>query len=241
MIPPSRDVPSIHLGLAVDEDDARRDAVGPLLRAMDRQRVERAMIPVDVDRPEALRALKDHPDRFFGCCRVDPNRGMDELRKVVAVYENLDIRALVVAPALLVPQVPIDDKRLYPFYAKAVELGLPVCCSAGVPREPVPMACQHPRRIDEVCAFFPELRIVLRDDGAEPWARLIVTLLRRRENLYYASNAAADGLPAAIVDHAHDGGGGRLLFAGGGRGATLRDEVRALFLRENARRVFRLS
>lgn len=237
----SSDVPSIHLDLAVAENDARRDAVGPVLRAMDRQRIERAMIPVDVDLPEALRALKDHPDRFFGCYRLDPNRGMDELRKVVAVVENLDIRALGVSPALLVPQVPIDDKRLYPFYAKAVELGLPVFCNAGVPRQAVPMACQHPRRIDEVCTFFPELPVVLRDDGAEPWARWIVTLLRRRTNLHYASNAAADRLPGEIVDYAHDGGGGRLLFAGGGRGAALRDEVRALFLRENARRVLRLS
>lgn len=236
----SRDVPSIHLDLHVAGDDARGDGVTPVLQSMDRQGIERAMIPVDVDRPEALRALKDHPDRFFGCYRLDPNRGMDELRKGVALYENLDIRAFTVSPAVLVPQVPIDDKRLYPFYAKAVELGLPVCCSAGVPTEPAPMGCQHPRRIDEVCAFFPELRLVLRDDGAEPWARLIVTLLRRRENLHYASNAAADRLPDPILDHAHTGGAGRVLFAGGGRDSALRRDVRARFLRENARRLFRL-
>jgi hypothetical protein len=237
----SRAVPSIHLDLHIADDETHRDGVKPVLQSMDRQGVERAMIPVDVDRPEALRALKDHPDRFFGCYRLDPNRGMDELCTVVALCENLDIRALSVSPALLVPQVPIDGKRLYPFYAKAVELGLPVCCSAGVPTEAVPMGCQHPRRIDEVCAFFPELRLVLRDDGAEPWARLIVTLLRRRENLHYASNAAAAELPEAIVDHANSGGAGRVLFAGGGRGAALHTDVRAHFLRENARRLFHLS
>ncbi len=235
----SRDVPIIHLGLAVADGEVRRDRVKPVLEAMDRRGIERAMIPVDADRPEALRALKDHPDRFFGSYRLDPHRGMDELRKVVALYENLDVRALAVSPALLVPQVPIDDKRLYPFYAKAVELGLPVCCSAGVPDQPVPMLCQHPRRVDEVCAFFPELRLVV-CDGAEPWTRLVATLLRRRPNLYYATSSAVDGLPEPILDHARTGGGGRVLFAGGGLDAPLPDDVRALFLRENARRLFQL-
>ena len=33
--------------------------------------------------------------------------------------------AVSLAPAMLHPQVPIDDRRMYPVYAKCVELDLP--------------------------------------------------------------------------------------------------------------------
>jgi predicted TIM-barrel fold metal-dependent hydrolase len=234
-VPP--DAAIFHLGLTVGEGGPGYDGVQPLLEAMDREGVARALVPVDLDRPEALRALKDHPDRFAGCYPLDPARGMEEVRKVAALVEHLDVRALAVAPARLAPPVPLDDKRLYPLYAKAVELGLPVLVRAGVPREPVPLRCQHPRRLEEPCAFFPELPFVLWNDGVGPWLRLVLTLLQRHPNLHFA--AAGDGatLPAPLVEYAHAGGAGRLLFAGAGRHSALREDARDLFLAGNAARL----
>ena len=79
-------------------------------------------------------------------------------------------------PSGLCPQVPINDKRWYPIYAKCVELNLPFACCVGVPGPRLPMAPQKVELIDEVCWFFPELKFVMRH-GAEPWTDLAVKLM----------------------------------------------------------------
>jgi predicted TIM-barrel fold metal-dependent hydrolase len=211
---------------------------------MDRDGIERGMIAVDFGNETAKRALREHPDRLFASYEVDPNRGMDEVRKLVALRETFGIKAATASPALLLPQVPIDDRRFYPIYAKCVELDLPICVSCGVPRECVPMACQDVARVDEVCWFFPELRLVMRD-GAEPWCDLATALLSKWPNLYYTTSGLAPReYPRAIVDFANTRGADKVLY-GGGTFAELsrvpfRDHVWPKFLRENARRVFRL-
>ena len=93
------------------------------------------------------------------------------------------------------PQVPINDKKLYPIYAKCVELDIPIFVYAGVPGPRVPMACQDVAHIDEVCWFFPELKFVMRH-GCEPWTDLAVKLMLKWPNLYYStSRVRAEALP----------------------------------------------
>ena len=88
------------------------------------------------------------------------------------------------------PQVPINDKKMYPLYAKCIELDIPIFVNAGVPGPRVPMACQDVALIDEVCWFFPELKFVTRH-GCEPWTELAVKLLLKWPNLYYSTSAFA--------------------------------------------------
>ena len=53
-----------------------------------------------------------------------------------------------------------------------------------------------PTQLDEVCWFFPELKIVTRH-GAEPWTELMVKLLLKWPNLYYStSRVRPEALPA---------------------------------------------
>jgi hypothetical protein len=178
---------------------------------------------------------------------------MDEVRRLVALHETFGVRAATAFPAACLPQVPIDDKRFYPLYAKCVELGLPICVSCGVPKARVPMACQHVALVDEVCWFFPELRFVMRH-GAEPWCDLAVKLMLKWPNLYYTTSALAPGnYPKAIVDFANTRGADRVMYASGvPLGPSLerisaelpavpfRDHVWPGFLFENALRVFAL-
>src|SRR5262245_49233368 len=49
------------------------DTVAVVLDNMDRFGVERAMIGVRHERVDAIRALKEHPDRFFASVELDPN------------------------------------------------------------------------------------------------------------------------------------------------------------------------
>jgi predicted TIM-barrel fold metal-dependent hydrolase len=220
---------------------------------MDKYGIERAMISVDEGSESSIRALKEYPERFFASYEVNPNNGMDEVRKIVALHDRFGLKALTAFPSGLCPQVPIDDKRFYPIYAKAVELDLPVCVCSGVPGPRLPMAPQHVERIDEVCWFFPELKFVMRH-GAEPWTALAVKLMLKWPNLYYSTSAfAPKHYPKDIVDFANTRGSDKVLYAGYfPMGLSLerifaelpqvpfRDHVWPKFLRENALRVFKL-
>src|ERR1700682_4583968 len=121
-----------------------------LLPHMDRHGVEKAMIGVGPSVEVAQQALRDHPDRFIASYEINPNKGMDAVRMVVRMYEEWGIKALTVFPAGYLPQVPVNDKKMYPFYAKCVELDIPIFCCAGVPGPRVPFKPQHVALIDEV-------------------------------------------------------------------------------------------
>ncbi len=238
--------------IPADVDD-NVDPVLVVLDNMDRFGVERAMVGVTKEREESLRALKDHPDRFIGSVSIDPNGGMDAVRHIVEMHETFDIRAVTSFPAGCNPQVPINDKRYYPVYAKCVELDLPIFVCAGVPGPRVPMAPQKVELIDEVCWFFPELTFVMRH-GAEPWTDLAVKLMLKWPNLYYSTSAfAPKHYPKNIIDYANTRGADKILYAGYfPAGLTydriwndmpsvpFKDDVWPKFLRENAAKVLKL-
>jgi len=229
------------------------DHVTETLRLMDAFGIERAMVGVGFERTDDLRALEAHPDRFFGSISVDPNRGMDGVRDLVKAYETLGIKSAMAFPAGYLPQVPINDKRFFPLYAKCIELDIPICVTTGICGPRVPSACQNTMLIDEVCWFFPELKFVMRH-GAEPWADLAVKLLLKWPNLYYSTSAFAPRFyPSEIIDFANTRGADKVMYAGYfPMGLTLerifaelpdvplKAEVWPKFLRENALRVFAL-
>jgi predicted TIM-barrel fold metal-dependent hydrolase len=229
-----------------------RDPVEATLEEMDRWGIERAMI--GVHGPDATRAVREHPRRFIPSFHFDPNQGMEAIRQIAKAHDELGIKAASTFPAGWTPQVPIDDERMYPFYAKCVELDIPIFINAGVPGPRVPMLCQHVERLDEVCWFFPELRIVTMH-GCEPWEALAVKLMLKWPSLHYCTSAFAPKYyPKAIVDYANTRGADKILYAGyfpmgltlerimtEMRDVPFRDHVWPRFLRQNAIRVLKLE
>jgi predicted TIM-barrel fold metal-dependent hydrolase len=250
--------PAQYMFKDVPKVEATSDRVRALLELMDKYGIERAMIGVasrgdEARSDDSRRALRDHPDRFFGCIDVDPNRGMEAVRDMVHAVEELGVKAASAFPCGLNPQVPINDKKFFPIYAKCVELDIPINVTAGVPGPRVPFAPQYVGLIDEVCWFFPELKFVTRH-GCEPWADLAVKLLLKWPNLYYSTSAFAPRYyPKDVVHFANTRGADKVMYAGYfPMGLSLerifgempdvpfRDHVWPKFLRENAIRVFKL-
>jgi hypothetical protein len=236
-------------------DDA--DPITVVLEEMDHFGIEKSMLGIGgrsgVERTNSHRALQEHPHRFFGSYEVDPNRGMEGVRDLVRAHEEFGIRAATAFPAGMVPQVPINDKKFYPLYAKCIELDIPICITTGVPGPRLPMLCQKTELLDEVCWFFPELRIVMRH-GAEPWDALAVKLMLKWPNLYYSTSAFAPKYyPRTIIDFANTRGAHKVMYAGyfpmglslerifkDMQDVPFRDHVWPKFLRENAVKVFNL-
>jgi hypothetical protein len=178
---------------------------------------------------------------------------MGALREIDAAVEEwgTQLKSVHVWGTALQPSVALDDKKMYPIYAKCIEANLPIVLYVGVPGPRIPMAPQLPMLLDEVCWFFPELKIVTRH-GGEPWTELMVKLLLKWPNLYYSTSAFAPKYyPQDIVDFANTRGADKIIHAGyWAAGLTLdrihaelptvplKDDVWPKFLRENANRVF---
>jgi predicted TIM-barrel fold metal-dependent hydrolase len=249
------DFPAQYMFKDVPDVGASADYVLLTLREMDKYGVERAMVGMSAtsSTSEVERALREHPDRFFASVEVNPNLGMEGVRDLVRAHEKFGVKAATAFPSGLCPQVPINDKKFYPLYAKCVELDIPICICAGVPGPRVPMMAQDVALLDEVCWFFPELKVVTRH-GCEPWTDLAVKLMLKWPNLYYSTSAFAPRhYPKAIVQYANTRGADKIMYAGYfPMGLTLerifqempavpfKDEVWPKFLRENAKRVFKL-
>ncbi len=154
----SFDFPVEYMFKDVPQFSGLGDRIKYTLEKMDAFNIERALIGVSLDDEVAHNALREHPDRFLASCSTDPNQGMEDIRNIVRLHEEFDIKAVGAFPAGCVPQVPIDDKRFYPVYAKCCELDIPIFVCVGVPGPRIPMACQHVELIDEVMWFFPELK-----------------------------------------------------------------------------------
>lgn len=246
-------MPAEHLYHNVPEVAAHPDPVAWTVEQMDHFGIRAAM--VGVDHALGREAVSRFPDRFFGSHHANPNRGMDAVREIVRLKETLNIKAVTGFPSGLCPQVPIDDRKWYPIYAKCIELDLPFCCTVGVPGPRLPMAPQKVELVDEVCWFFPELRFVMRH-GAEPWVDLAVKLMRKYPNLSYMTSAFAPRrYPAEVMAYAQTRRGRKqVMYAGYWPmglslerifselpGLSLPADVWPLFLRENAAQVFRLD
>jgi len=230
------------------------DPIGVTLREMDAWGIERGMIGVGDPDGTGPKALKQHPDRFIPSSNADPNEGMEGIRRLVREHEAFGTRAVGCFPAGTYPQVPINDKKMYPIYAKCVELGIPIFCCSGVPGPRLRFAPQHVELIDEVMFDFPDLVFVTRH-GCEPWTALAVKLMLKWPGLHYSTSAFAPRYyPKDVIDFANTRGADKIIYAGyfpmglsierimtEMPNVGLKDEVWPKFLRTNALRVLGLD
>jgi len=229
-----------------------KDPISVTLHEMDRFGIEVGLIGVGGD--VSRRALEDHSDRFVGQGSVDPNKGMEGIRNMVRQYEEFGVRSFGAFNAGFNPQVAIDDARMYPIYAKCVELDVPIFSCAGVPGPRFPMWPQAVDRIDNVMYDFPELVFVTRH-GCEPWEDLAIKLMLKWPNLYYSTSAFAPKYyPKAIIDYANTRGADKVIYAGyfpiglslerimtDMQDVSFKDDVWPKFLSENARKVLKIG
>jgi hypothetical protein len=230
-----------------------QDGLDFLVGQMDRFNIELALVGFDERWESGALAGRAGARRFLLDVVANPNAGMDEVRRIKRLHRDHGIVSISVFPCGLNPQVPINDKRMYPLYATCCELDIPILVNVGVPGPRVPMAPQHVELVDEVCWFFPELTFIMRH-GAEPWEELAVKLMLKYPNLYYSTSAFAPKYyPKAIIDYANTRGADKIMYAGYfPMGLSLdrifaeldnvpfKDHVWPKFLGGNARRVFKL-
>ena len=241
-----------------DPDREAREAIAHDLSAwlanLERWQICQAQVPLPATAPdEVFEQLAEHSARVSLAVRLDPHDGMTgvrRLRQLAGRYPG--IRSVSLSPHMTYPLIAPDSREYYPIYAACVELELAAFVNVGFPGPRVPAAAQDPIHLDEVCWFFPELTVVMRH-GGEPWVDTCVKMLLRWPNLYYSTTAFAPRYyPQPIIDLLNTRGRDRVIWAGYWPTLSyerLAREVCALpvkpdawpaFLRDNARRAFRL-
>ena len=84
---------------------------------------------------------------------------------------------------------PASDRRYYPLYTKAAELGIPVRIYSSMNyANDRPYDLGHPRHLDQVAMDFPELKLI-GGLGGWPWVNEMVALVRRHPNLHVDTSA----------------------------------------------------
>jgi predicted TIM-barrel fold metal-dependent hydrolase len=146
-------------------------------------------VPFGISNEEQAQLLRRFPGRFLGLARISVNtfKGMSGVRELERLVREEGFCALGVSA--LVDCLPASDRRYYPLYTKAAELGIPVRIYSSMNyANDRPYDLGHPRNLDQVAMDFPELKII-GGLGGWPWVNEMVAVVRRHPNLHMDTSA----------------------------------------------------
>src|SRR5438105_6876112 len=221
-----------------------------LIDAMDRAGVEKCIVTTGAEEPteHALSFPRMHPERFVLSVSLDPRRGMHAVRALERMVRHEPVVLARITPFMI--NLPPDDRVYYPVYAKCIELDLPIAINTGIPGPPMPGKCQDPMYLDEVCVFFPELKLVMAH-GADPWWSVAIRLMIKYRNLYLQTSAYSPKyFPPELIQFMNTRGQDKIMFASDhpvlsfercvkeAEALDLREGVLDKFLYGNAERLF---
>ena len=200
-------------------------------------------------------AVKRHPDRFYGLAGVDPTEGMKGVYALQRAVEELGFIGAHSYPHWF--ELPPDHARYYPFYAKCVELGIPIQLQVGQslvydPERPL-RSVGRPITLDAVACDFPELKLIGIHIGI-PWVDEMIAMAWKHPNVYIGADAyAPKHWPAQFVRYIDTYGQDKVMFGTDFPVLSfervrrevdelgLRPEPRRKFLRDNAVRIYGLK
>jgi uncharacterized protein len=123
-----------------------------------------------------------HPGRFIPFAGVDVMRGSDALAELERWITEHGFRGLSLRPFMI--GLPATDPAYLPFYAKCVELGVPLSIHTSANWTRTRRSeLGHPRYIDEVASQFPDL-VILMSHGGYPWVLEACLLAWKHPNVY---------------------------------------------------------
>jgi predicted TIM-barrel fold metal-dependent hydrolase len=120
-------------------------------------------------------------DRYsgFGTVSLRPLRIIRAVRQVDRVAA-LGLIGINIQPAFF--DLAVDDRSLYPIYARAAEAGLAIAIHTGIHYARRHPATERPERLDQVASDIPEATIIA-CHGAWPWVAEMVAVAMRHPNI----------------------------------------------------------
>ena len=212
--------------LGVDEDTFTGISHEEMLKRMDEAGIEKAfLIAAKIGReglPAAYHlpyqlvadAVKAHPDRFYGLAGIDPFEGMTGVRALEHAVTELGFIGVHLYPHWF--ELAPDHAKYYPFYAKCVELDVPIQMQVGQslvysPTNPMRSVGQ-PITLDTVACDFPELKLIGIHIGI-PWHDEMIAMAWKHPNVYIGCDAHAPKYwPESFVRYINSYGQDKVIF-----------------------------
>lgn len=131
--------------------------------------------------------VKKYPNRFIGFSGIQAidlagRFSSESLKQFERAVTKLGFKGLKANPNY--SGYAPDNKAIYPFYQKAVDLGVPVMLHMGTTGfTPAKFEYGHPSHLDDVALDFPGLKICAAH-MAYPWQQQLFGLMRKCSNIY---------------------------------------------------------
>ena len=206
--------------------------------------------------PEVVaEAVRQHPERFSGLIGIDPFTGMEGVRELERAVKDEGFIGAHLYPHWF--ELAPDHAKYYPFYAKCVELGVPIQLQVGqslIYSKDFPCrSVGRPIALDAVACDFPELKLIGIHIGI-PWTEEMIAMAWKHENLFIGCDAHSPKYwPQSFVHYINSYGQDKVIFGTDfpvlDFSRTI-DEIHALglkpealkkLLRDNVRRIYELD
>jgi predicted TIM-barrel fold metal-dependent hydrolase len=253
--------------LGVDQETFEGISLETMLARMDAAGIERGFLIASKNGPRhhpacyhvpyevVADAVRRYPKRFSALAGLDPTEGMDGVRALERAVKEHGFIGAHFYPHWF--ELPPDHARWYPFYAKCVELDIPVQLQVGqsliydqrLPRRSV----GRPITLDSVACDFPELKLLGIHVGI-PWTDEMIAMAWKHKNVFIVADAHSPKYwPEQFVLYIDSYGQDKVIFGTDFpvlRFERTREEVEALglrpvpkrkFLRDNALKVYKLA
>lgn len=247
--------------------DLKRETTEDMLRLMDASGIEMAFLLAakvgqlglkgswHIPMEEVARAVERHPTRFRGIMGIDPTEGMAGVRALESAVRNHGFIGAHLYPHWF--EMAPDHARYYPYYAKCVELDIPIQMQVGqsmvyVADRPL-RSVGRPVTLDAVACDFPELKLIGIHVGI-PWADEMIFVAYKHPNVYIGSDAHAPKYwPPSFVNFINTYGQNKVLYGTDYPalsfertrreidGLGLRPEPYRKLMRDNAAKLYRID
>lgn len=201
------------------------------------------------------RACQQYPDRFYGLAGIDPYQGMDGVRALEDAVTNMGFVGAHLYPHWF--ELPANHAKYYPFYAKCIELDIPIQMQVGqsliYSKQQRCRSVGRPIYLDDIACDLPELKLIGSHVGI-PWHEEMIAMSWKHENIYICTDAHSPKYwPESVVKYINSYGQDKVIF--GSDFPVLRfkrtideidelglkPQVRKKFLHDNVKKLYKIA
>jgi predicted TIM-barrel fold metal-dependent hydrolase len=240
----------------------RYDSIDAMIAKMDEAGVEKVFITqckmwsyrnkwmyMDTQLEDVTQYLESYPDRFVGLAGYNPFRIKESLEEIERAVNEHGFKGVYIH--IYGFDIPLHDAKMYPLYAKCVELDIPISMQVGHVLEAMPSEHARPIYLDRIASDFPELKVVGAHTGW-PWVEELISVCYKWDNVYFGVDAwMPKYLKPEIIQFINSRmGQDRALWGTNGLpwqeslqqidGLGLREEAKRKLLRDNVVELFKL-
>jgi predicted TIM-barrel fold metal-dependent hydrolase len=171
------------------------DSIEAMVGKMDEAGVEKVFITqtkmwsyrnhwmyMDTTLDEVAQYTKRYPQRFIGLAGYNPFRIKESLQEIEVAVKQYGFKGVYVH--IYGFDIPLSDAKMYPLYAKCLELDIPVSMQVGHVLEAMPSEHGRPIYLDKIASDFPELKMIGAHTGW-PWAAELISACYKWDNIYF--------------------------------------------------------